>query len=139
MSTINYLALRSTIMYSAAGTKAPPSAVFVTDANSLQNFTTTPSVSSLTVASQKIALGNNAGATQSANQSSGTFSNWITAKSSLTNVKKIAVSATGQYQVAILQSALWYSSDSGVTWTQPTAYGLPLAEQARGRAATRRG
>jgi hypothetical protein len=64
-------------------------------------------------------------ATAAANPSNGTFSNWITAKSSLTNLKKIAVSATGQYQVAILSGALWYSSDSGVTWTQPAAAGLP--------------
>ena len=71
-------------------------------------------------------LGNFA-AIPSANQSAGTFSNWITAKSSLQNLKKIAVSSTGQYEVAVTAGALWYSSDSGVTWMQPAARGLPTS------------
>lgn len=80
--------------------------------------------------STQIALGLSTTSTQ-VNFSQGDYSSgsWLTAKSGLTNPRKLATSSTGQYQLVVSgnTSDLWLSSDSGVTWSQLTSAstGLP--------------
>ena len=73
------------------------------------------------------------------NLSNGTYSNWINAASSLSlsAIKRVAMSSSGQYQLIIVGSsaALYLSTDSGVTWiTQGAAgflgTGLPVVSTA---------
>jgi hypothetical protein len=83
----------------------------------------------LNLSSTAVALGLNATSSVAPNLSNGTWSTWSTAKSGMTNVNKVAMSSTGQYQLIVVSaigaSTLWLSSDSGSTWSQCTAYGLP--------------
>lgn len=80
--------------------------------------------------STQIALGLSTTSTQ-VNFSQGSYasSSWLTAKSGLTNPRKLGTSSTGQYQLVVSGNTadLWLSSDSGVTWSQltPASTGLP--------------
>lgn len=77
-----------------------------------------------------IALGLSTTSTQ-VNFSQGSYAagSWLTAKSGLTNVRKLGTSSTGLYQLVVSGgSDLWLSSDSGITWSQLTSAstGLPV-------------
>jgi hypothetical protein len=90
------------------------------------------SVSSIRLNSTAISLGLSTTST-AVNFSQGSYAptSWTLAKSGLTNARKIAMSSTGQYQVVASEatSSLWFSSDSGVTWSAlGTAQGLPVLE-----------
>jgi hypothetical protein len=89
---------------------------------------TTPDIQLL---STQISLGLSTTSSQ-INFSEGDYSasSWLTAKSDLTNVRKLGTSASGQYQLVVsgATSDLWLSSDSGITWSSlsPATTGLPV-------------
>jgi len=94
--------------------------------------------STIKLTSTLVSLGQSTNQTYN-NLSSGTYSNWINAASSLglSAIKRVAMSSSGQYQLIVVGSsaALYLSTDSGVTWiTQGAAgflgTGLPVVSTA---------
>lgn len=85
-----------------------------------------------------VSLGPNVNQTYT-NPQSGSYTTWQTAQTGLTNVNKIAMSQTGQYQIVSGNSAggaavFYLSSDSGATWTAIT--GIPTTVSTTGVSAT---
>jgi hypothetical protein len=133
-STLNAVPFRSTIFYNAAGPVAAGS-VFTVGANGTQNYTSnltlnTLSASTMNIGSTVISLGQSTNATS--NGTTNAFT-WASTLGTLTAVKKVAMTASGQYQYAVQNSTSSYSlsktADSGITWTTLTS-GLPAGSPA---------
>lgn len=83
------------------------------------NYTTlkgnTIKASTINVPQTTIALGNNTLSTITNSQ--GTWSNWISTGLTLSGVKQVAISTSGQYQLIVQSGTLYLSSNSGSSWS----------------------
>ncbi len=130
---MSFLSLLSTVAYNQDGTAAPNGYIHTVSSSKPLFLSTIVgsgiTMSSLSLTTSSIALG------RSTTQSQTNFSNgsylagaWQTAKSSMTGVKKLGTSSTGQYQLIVSDATnnLFLSSDSGITWSAlGAAQGLP--------------
>ena len=122
MSTLNAVPFRSTIFYTAAGIPAVTGSALTIGTNGVPEFTRN-------LGSTMVAIG--ASTNQTYNRfTNGLYTNtlWGSTLTGLTTINKVAMSYTGQYQLAIQSgsSTINTTANSGVTWgTLTGSSGLP--------------
>ena len=116
----SYFTLRSTVTYTNAGTVVPDTYLY-TISSSNPTWTNTITASTLTLANTAVSLGLSTNST-TVGFSQGNYAAgyWSTATGvSASTVKRVNMSASGQYQTIANQStnSLYYSNNSGSTWS----------------------
>ncbi len=122
MAAIDYLTLRSTLIYTAPGVQAPPGSIFTVGSSGVQTLNTTT-----------VALGASTNQNYH-NLSNGSFTTgWGSTLTGLSTITDNAMSHNGQYQLAVqsTSSTIRTSANSGITWSSLTgANGLPAGATA---------
>ena len=119
MAAIDYLTLRSTLIYTAPGVQAPPGSMFTVGASGVQTLNTTT-----------VALGASTNQTYN-NFSGGSFTTgWASTLTGTTAIKKVVLAPNGAIQTILQSSGSTMSTtitslNSGLTWAGSTMMGLP--------------
>ena len=127
MSTINFLPLRSTLIYTSPGVLAPVGSIYVVSTTGLQTLTSTITGGGASSASTMIYIGASTNSTYN-NLSNGSYSTgWFSTLSGVTSTVNVSMTQNGTNILALRSytSSISTSVNSGVSWSTLAGSGLP--------------